>query len=174
MWVKNCACFGLLLVWSCRFHRHISASRLVKQEEQRSKANSQTHEKIRHSNIPQTWQMMILSCCLFVFHQRNSLLFKRWRNWNQPFPWEQLWFQLFLICWIWYLILIRDQSSDAWGGWTHVKLLDDLLGGFVEPLFLADLWLLLQVRGVGRTRLSLHFGVFWQFQLFKALKLWDP
>lgn len=57
---------------------------------------------------------------------------------------------------------------------THVELLDDLVGGFVEPLLLADLRLLLQVWDVGRARLSLHFGVFGKLQLFKALELRDP
>lgn len=57
---------------------------------------------------------------------------------------------------------------------THVELLDDLVGGFMEPLLLIDLRLLLQVWDVGRARLSLHFGVFRQLQLFKALELRDP
>lgn len=55
-----------------------------------------------------------------------------------------------------------------------MELLDDLIGGLVQPLLHADLWLLLQVGGVGRARLSLHLGVFRQLQLLKALKLWDP
>lgn len=44
------------------------------QEDQRTKANSQIHKKIKHNNIPQTWQMMILSCYMFVFHQVKKKL----------------------------------------------------------------------------------------------------
>lgn len=108
--------------------------------------------------------MMILSCYMFVFHQVNQK-FKKLKS-----------------AILMGTALIRQLSLDfdvwsrfkAWGVWTHVELLDDLLSGFMEPLFLTDLWLLLQVRGIGRTHLSLHFGVFRQFQLFKTLKLWDP
>lgn len=57
---------------------------------------------------------------------------------------------------------------------THMELLDDLMGGFVQPLLHTDLRLLLQVHGIGCTRLSLYFGVLRQLQLFKALKLCDP
>lgn len=55
-----------------------------------------------------------------------------------------------------------------------MELLDDLIGGLGQPLLHADLRLLLQVRGIGRTHLPLHLGVFRQLQLFKALKLCDP
>lgn len=54
-----------------------------------------------------------------------------------------------------------------------MKLLQDLMGGFVLPLLHSDLRLLLQVRGVGRAGLSLHLRVLRQLQLLKAFKLRD-
>lgn len=55
-----------------------------------------------------------------------------------------------------------------------MELLDDLVGGLVQPLLHADLRLLLQAGGVGRAGLPLHLGVFGQLQLLEALKLWNP